>query len=276
MAYDINAALERLEKNLSEVESARKQVEAIVATSEKLQSIIKQYSDTLVTLNQEVGNFIAEVNKYRTLKTSELEAAINKIKTACEDVINKFNEDINSSTDLFKEKFTETINAFGSENDRLAEQVRRLDSLHGTITDTTNELTEIKSKLEFIVKFIKDSQGEQDKALADIKSSVDAIPTSVKADIDAAVEIINGHASNLNTKADDIKAETDSAIQKLENINTIVTETKAICNGIKTDIANLKNSMDSGISALGGAININRWIIIIGIIALIALHFINI
>lgn len=276
MAYDINAALERLEQNLSKVESARKQVEAIVATSKKLQNVIEQYSDTLVTLNQEVGNFIAEVNKYRTLKTSELEAAINKIKTACEDVINKFNEDLKSSTDLFKAKFTETINAFGAENNKLAEQVSRLDSLHSTITYTTNELAGIKTKLEFIVQFIKDSQGEQDRVLADIKSSVDAIPTSVKADIDAAVEIINGHASDLNTKADAIKSETDSAIQKLENINTIVTETKAICNGIKTDIANLKKSMDSGISALGGAININRWIIIIGIIALIALHFINI
>lgn len=276
MAYDINAALERLERNLSEVESARKQVEAIVTTSEQLQSIIKQYSDTLAAMNQEVGSFISEINKYSTLWTTELEAAINKIKTACEGVINKFNEDINSSTNLFKAKFMETINAFGAENDKLAEQVRRLDSLHGTISDTINELSEIKRKLEFIAQFIKESQGEQDKALADIKSSVDDIPTSVKADIDAAVEIINGHASNLATKADSIKEDTNLAIQKLDNIHTMVHETKAICSGIKTDIANLKKSVDSGISALGSAININRWIIIIGIIALIALHFVNI
>ena len=40
MAYDINAALERLETNLAEVESAKKQVEETIATRESLQQII--------------------------------------------------------------------------------------------------------------------------------------------------------------------------------------------------------------------------------------------
>ena len=36
MAYDINTALERLEKNLSDVESAKLQVDETIATSESL------------------------------------------------------------------------------------------------------------------------------------------------------------------------------------------------------------------------------------------------
>lgn len=47
MAYDINAALERLENNLAEVESAKKQVEKTIATSESLQQIIGRYTNTL-------------------------------------------------------------------------------------------------------------------------------------------------------------------------------------------------------------------------------------
>lgn len=47
MAYDINAALERLENNLAEVESAKKQVEETIATSESLQQIIGRYTNTL-------------------------------------------------------------------------------------------------------------------------------------------------------------------------------------------------------------------------------------
>ena len=40
MAYDINAALERLETKLAEDESAKKQVETTNSTSESLQQII--------------------------------------------------------------------------------------------------------------------------------------------------------------------------------------------------------------------------------------------
>ena len=41
MAYDINAALERLETDLAEVESAKKQVEETIATSESLQLVFR-------------------------------------------------------------------------------------------------------------------------------------------------------------------------------------------------------------------------------------------
>ena len=172
MAYDINAALERLEKNLSEVESAKKQVEETIATSESLQQIIGRYSDSLVELNKEITKFIAEVHNYQSLKTSELDTAIKKIMTSCEAVISKFNVDVKSSTDAFNAKFSEAITKFGSENNNLAEQVTKLSSLHGTLKDATSEIKEIERKLDEIAKNLKDSQAEQDRTLDNIKSSL--------------------------------------------------------------------------------------------------------
>ena len=275
MAYDINAALERLEKNLSEVESAKKQVEETIATSESLQQIIGRYSDSLVELNKEITKFIAEVHNYQSLKTSELDTAIKKIMTSCEVVINKFNVDVKSSTDAFNAKFSEAITKFGSENNKLAEQVTKLSSLHGTLKDATSEIKEIERKLDEIAKNLKDSQAEQDRTLDNIKSSIDALPAKIKSQNDEVINTINVQANDLENKADEIKTSAATAIQKLDTIISVLSETKSLCNGIKSDIAELKKSMDSGLTEVRSAINVNRWILIIGLIALVALHFIK-
>ena len=275
MAYDINAALERLEKNLSEVESAKKQVEETIATSESLQQIIGRYSDSLVELNKEITKFIAEVHNYQSLKTSELDTAIKKIMTSCEAVISKFNVDVKSSTDAFNAKFSEAITKFGSENNKLAEQVTKLSSLHGTLKDATSEIKEIERKLDEIAKNLKDSQAEQDRTLDNIKSSIDALPANIKCQIDEVINTINVQANDLENKADEIKTSAATAIQKLDTIISVLSETKSLCNGIKSDIAELKKSMDSGLTEVRSAINVNRWILIIGLIALVALHFIK-
>ena len=274
MAYDINAALERLEKNLSEVESAKKQVEETIATSESLQQIIGRYSDSLVELNKEITKFIAEVHNYQSLKTSELDTAIKKIMTSCEAVISKFNVDVKTSTDAFNAKFSETITKFGSENNKLAEQVTKLSSLHGALKDATSEIKEIERKLDEIAKNLKDSQAEQDRTLDNIKSSIDALPAKIKSQIDEVINTINVQANDLENKADEIKTSAATAIQKLDTIISVLSETKSLCNGIKSDIAELKKSMDFGLTEVGSSINVNRWILIIGLIALIAFHFI--
>lgn len=275
MAYDINAALERLEKNLSEVESAKKQVEETIATSESLQQIIGRYSDSLVELNKEITKFIAEVHNYQSLKTSELDSAIKKIMTSCEAVTSKFNTDVKASTDAFNVKFSETITKFGSENNKLAEQATKISSLHGALNDATSEINKIERKLDEIARELKDSHAKQEKTLENTKSSIEALPASFKSQIDSVSASINNHAKDLNNKADEIKASSESAIQKLDTIISVLLETKTIYNGIKSDIAELKKSMDSGLTKVESAININRWILIIGLIALVALRFVK-
>lgn len=80
MAYDINAALERLETNLAEVESAKKQVEETIATSESLQQIIGRYSESLSSMGKDISAFIEEIRNYQGNKTSELDSAVDTIK----------------------------------------------------------------------------------------------------------------------------------------------------------------------------------------------------
>lgn len=275
MAYDINAALERLEKNLSEVDSAKNQVEETIATSERLQQIIGSYSDSLDSLYKEISKFVSEVHNYQSVKTSEFESAISKVRISCDGVIAKFNNDVKTSTDTFTAKLSDTVTKIGSENNKLAEQVSRLSTLHGALNTATDEVKKIESKLDVIAKDLKDSQAEQDRTLGNIKSSLAALPTGVKSQLDNAIAIINGHATDLNKKADEIKSEAATSIHKLDSVIAVLSETKTLCKGIKAGIADLKKSIEYELVQTQSAINVNRWILIIGLIALITLHFIK-
>lgn len=273
MAYDINAALERLENNLAEVESAKKQVEETIATSESLQQIIGRYTDTLNAMGKDISSFIEEIRNYKDINTSELSSATDAIKTSCECVINKFNADVKDATKSFDEKLSETIVNFGSENEKLRIQVNKLYSLQDFLNKATKELNDVENKVNILATELKTSQDSQDTTLASIKSSLEVLPSSIKSHAAAIVEEVKNHASDLKTKSEEIIEDVSKAIQKLDNQNSVLAGTKELCDGIKGDIENLKGSIDAQFELTRSAININRWILIIGLLALMTLIF---
>lgn len=275
MAYDINAALERLENNLVEVDSAKKQVEETIATSESLQQIIGRYSETLSTMSKDISAFIEEIRNFQDMKTSDLGSAIDAIKTSCECVIDKFNVDVKAAIKSFDEKFAETIVKFGSENEKLRIHVNNLNSLQEVLNKATKDVNEVEKKVDILATELKNSQDEQDKALASVESSLESLPSSVKSHAEAMVSEVKNRALDLKAKSEEIIGIVSKAIQTLDNQKSILIETKGLCNGIKDDIENLKSSIESQFESMKSAININRWITIIGILALIVLHFIR-
>lgn len=140
MTYDINTALERLERNLSEVASARKQVEEIVATSESLQQIIDQYSVSLSSTNGEISKFVDEVHKYQNQMITETESVMDNLAASCQEFVNLFQEEVRTSTDSFNVKFTETIVSLKAENIQLAEYVNNLISVKDALSKAINEM----------------------------------------------------------------------------------------------------------------------------------------
>lgn len=166
MAYDINAALERLETNLTEVESAKKQVEETIATSESLQQIIGRYSESLSSMGKDISAFIEEIRNYQGNKTSVLDSAVDTIKTSCDCVINKFNAEVKLAIKSFDEKLSETIVKFGSENEKLRIQVNKLNSLQEVLNKAIKEVNEVENKVDILATELKNSQDEQDKVLA--------------------------------------------------------------------------------------------------------------
>jgi len=274
MTYDINTSLERLEKNLLEVDSARKQLEKIIATSNSLQEIIGKYTGSLDVLSKDVSLLISEVQRYQNILTSDLRAEIDRIKESCDGVIAQFNFDLKTSTDFFESKFTDTISMYKSENSKLTEQVNKLATLQDSFIKVSNIVNDVDKKINILSKTLQESQEEQNKAITNIKTNIDNFPTFVKSQISDVLSTIENHVSDLNSRTEELTTKVNQGILKLDNIISEVSEIKSICKSMKNDTDNIKNSVESNKKTITSALNVNRWILIVGFIVMVALNIV--
>lgn len=108
--------------------------------------------------------------------------------------------------------------------------------------------------------------------LAEVESAKKQVEETI-ATSESLQQIIGRYSESLSSKSEEIIEDVSKAIQKLDNQNSVLTETKKLCDDIKGDIGNLKDSIDAQFESMRSTININRWILIIGLLALMTLIF---
>ena len=178
------------------------------------------------------------------------------------------------STNNFGELCAEASKSIEVESSKLAEHVNKIDSLYTVLDKATKEVVDIKKTLDMISEDIKISQGEQDKSLANIQSSLLSLSTSITSQINSVQTLFNSNYSDLMNKSDKINSEVSFVNNKIEKVLSVLTETNTICIGIKADIVSLKRDVESYDSSIQSVLKTNRWIVIGGVAVLIILHFI--
>lgn len=247
MAYDINKALERLEKNLCDVDSARKQVEKTVACSTDLQNIVNGYVASLDSLVQDIEQLINDLTKYKSLKTTELETSIKKIEDACERTMDSFNKMVADASVNFKKKLNAQVEDLVTENNKLSNEINRLDENQEPLEKAISVSNELVKRLSNLSDGVDKYHTEETKSLDSIKASIATLTKSV------------------NEQQKNFSAEINEQKGKLANIAKQTNEILTIQAAMKNELFEIKSK-----------INKNQWIIIIGIVILIVLHFVQI
>lgn len=112
--------------------------------------------------------------------------------------------------------------------------------------------------------------------------NVDDLPSNIKEHADSITTKLNQWNQELKKLIDDISPKIKSIETKVDAITNIINCIQTSCNTIKSstdniinETKNLQNELATSSEATTKAININRWIIIAGIIIIVALHFIR-
>lgn len=246
MAYDINSALERLEKNLKDIDSARKQVEQTIESSNSLQAVVANYVSSLDSLQANVKNLIEDISSYQRVKSSEFNESITAMKSSCDTIVELFEGKLNSSSEKLKSGMTDTLGTFVAENSKLAGHVSELAALKESLNTATAEVKEVEKKLDKISADINKSQQDQDKVLESIKASIELVKTQID-----------------SSKTDVIK--------KGDSVIAAIGDTKT---SIKADLDDVHRFVEMSKDIIKKNMNLNRWILIGGLIVLAILHFI--
>lgn len=263
MTYDINDALERLEKNLQDLDSARTQVEKTVAASLELQRLVSDYVSSVKTLGDGLQSWDLKLNAHDENLSKEYETAISRVNSSFAEIINTFKTDAEKISSDFKSKTDGSINKLTEQNNILSERVRDLNSVRDEIRKATNEIQVVKESLTQISKDLKDSQDNQDAVLNSLNQKSDQL-----------ISKVNGIEDKVNT-----------LLNKADSNNTLLTQVKTLGQGIKTTTDEIHTKLQSTFESLSNAItesnkdtsksiNINRWIMIVAFIILLILYFI--
>lgn len=278
MAHDINASLERLEKNLTDLDSARLQVLNAVNANNELLKMVTLYVSSVRNLATRLQEWSDSLNTRESILGKEIESAISNIDTSCSAIIETFTSAVNESSSDFKDKTEVQITAFTAQNTKFAEKVNELNTLRDQIKTATDEINKVKTNLEDISKELKESQDEQDAELAEIKTMLNALPSTIQNGISSISTAISTSESVLTAALTQIDGKVNSINGKADTLATNIANLASLCQSINSSVSssanNLTSAMNETKSEIIKASTLNRWLIIAAFIILAILQLV--
>lgn len=278
MEEKINQALVQLEKDLQSLVSARKQVDATIKASSELQIVVSDYVSSVKKLCVGLKAWEDNLSSIESSLGQDTEASISKIKKICDEITSSFASKADNINTLFQNGTKETLDKYEEQNSILAGRVGELTSLREQIKKSTVEIDSVKGSLEVILKELNESQEEQDKALEEIRKIVSALPTNIQQNVNNVIQVVNRLEQVLNEllgqtnmKIDDVSGKTDTITSKLISMTDLCHNINSSINSSTTHLSSTINNAKEEITK---SLNINRWIIIGGIIIIAILQFV--
>lgn len=255
MAYDINVALERLEKNLQNLQSAKEQVESTVSANAELQKIVSGYVTSVNSILKETLLLKQEVNTMKSQKMVEIKEAVNLIEKLGGEIIGSFRNDSK-----------ETLRAFDTENGKLSQAITELQHFQAKLEKSIEVSSSVHAKLDKTSKEVLGLQSAQHESFASAAKQLENETQDLAQNISDA-------SQSLSEQLSAIKAE-------IEKNNTLGRDTYVLCRQLNRDVSQAQSSIDNLQTLMAEQykanlknININRWILIAGIVLLVALYF---
>ena len=174
MAQDINKALEDLEKNLKDLESARVQVEKTINASNDLQRTVSKYVFSVKSLCESLGQMVITWD------------------TRTQAILDNFEKRVQSLTKEFSEKTDKEVKLFEDQNIKLSSSVKELSRI-------TSNLSGIKSLLEEKLDVLKD-------AISFLRIEVEEYYKSINENIDYSRRDLWDSVTTLHKKTDTIQS----------------------------------------------------------------------
>ena len=262
MAYDINSTLERLEQNLKDLDSARKQVESSVNASNNLQKVVGDYVSSVKALCERLQSWEKDLSDYDSSISSNLKSTLASLGSSCDAVVKSFNTKVDNSTNDFKTKTENTLAKFSTQNTALTEKVKELNAIGQAINTAADDIKAFKATLSQISKQISEAKNAEDAALKGLDNKVVAIQRSIDAQVSAVQQQITECHQDLVSQKGHLKliieSSTDLIKGELSKIDALVHTTQ--------------RELEASIENTNHSVSVNRWIMVIGFIVVIALQ----
>ena len=252
MTIDIHAALERLEKNLSQIQSAKEQVQQITSSSEQVCQIMERYAQAIDSMNVTISSLVQYMDQYTDLNIRELQEAVEKVHRGSEQYLDQFNQQQEDTVATFHKQTQSLLKDFKEQNKTLVEKTEQLEQVTRSFKSYNKLSNELNQQLQTLLTDLPNNQKELGLNLSEILQCV----SNQSSLIERCTQETNQCRSKQNHALND-------------ELNRASKQTEAIQSALNEQQKQLITQKE----AFLGAQQRLMWIIIIGFAVLAALRF---
>lgn len=176
-------SLAKLETSLSDVESAKKQVQQTVDAYSALQKQIAEYTKSLDSIKTGVQGIISDLNARKASLGDEAISITASLESKCNQLLETLTSKLAAANEIFSKEGKAISDSFKENTDAeltnlqqnvkaLSECTGSLSDLHKNIKDTLAQMNLIREDVANLKKAIESSQSAQDIILDEIKAGI--------------------------------------------------------------------------------------------------------
>lgn len=241
--YDIHESLVRLEKNLSDLQSAREQVEKTVNSSNALKDIVVEYTNSLTTVIEEISHWKKELENFNNVNASEAKNITDLVQSICNNITDDFNLKIDTAKNTFNSNIKSTTQSFNEQFAQFSAScntvVKNIDTTLKSNTNTFKEevlkvienLSDENIKLAKTAEEIKDFKTQQEVAFTKIHTynqEILAANTIITEKLNATQQAISNTSQEIHQLKVTQEAKIQEVVSHINNYSKEILEAQGI------------------------------------------------
>lgn len=276
--------IEQLKNTLSDVASARQQVEDIISAYTHTNTKINSYIENFERIEIAISAVIELLSNNKTVIEQQLTSVVGEFRQSCTSIVGDIKKELAASTKRFDVEanrnivnMTKQIKSLETVLDNLAE----LTSIAEIVSDSTNKIVD---SVNAVKQELNTSQKIQDEAIKNIGNTQISVLNHVQSSstlLDNINKLLIKQEKLLATQRESLDIHFNSARQALDALSANTTKIEALCDNIKTSISHtqqaidsLKKTVEDNFVLISKENKINRWLLILCFIILIIINFI--
>lgn len=268
--------IEHLKRTLSDISSARQQVNDTVAAYSKTQTKIDSYVEGLNGVEKEISRLVPLLMDINVQIEQQSNAAIDNLEEACSSLLTNAKKELTTTSEEFSEHTLSNIGAMTKQIDEFERVIERAGTFFNKIDTTSKEVANLVDSVKKLQQKLVSSQDAQDVEIGDIKKLQNKLNSQLMTVVEVQSGIVSA-LSNLESKLSknglDVQRLHDE-VAKIETLQGTVLNAVNMCQG---QLRSLKDDFVQVNLDMVKEMKINRYvglIVLVGIIAMAIFMFV--
>lgn len=276
--------IEQLKNTLSDVASARQQVEDVISAYTHTNTEINSYIENFERIEVAISAVIELLSNNKAAIEQQATSIVSEFEKSCTSIADDIKKELTASAKQFDFEAGQNIVNMTKQIKSLetvVDNAAKLTSIAEIVPDSTNKIVD---SVNAVRQELNTSQKIQDEAIKNIGNTQISVLNHAQSSstlLDNINKSLLEQEKLLVTQRESLDIHSNSARQALDAFSVNITQIGTLCDNIKTSISyiqqaidGLKKAVEDNSVRMSKENKINRWLLILCFIILVIIHFV--